>query len=634
MQVRKAEIILDIIEASKKARVKVADLTYGDYETYGKFNPSTAARHFKSWTAARKAAAKANPAQLAADLKKIQQDELRDQKRQQILEAYLKQLRSTGEAPSMSDLVQSDVSKDVLARCWGSLGALEAYARKEHADLFKDVRIHSLFSAKAFEDLDEAVKGHKRFAITTAVTGCAMHEGFREALRHWEEENDGALLVMVSSDPAHNRDRGDKELPQSERYGTIDRRLQGELIVLRDTSLNKNLKLSTLKTSAKMIDPMTGIKRLVQRNGNLIVASPKQRQQAVPVSNFKLPHIGMSTGAITEADYSTENYMSERLAYIAEHDHVIGAVVVELEDDGELFHYRQIQADKDGSFYDIAGMVLKKYTPDGVEEVDLEDAGAAAFVMGDWHSGETDPIVAEAWKQVCGIVSPEYLMVHDGFNGLSINHHEMHDNIKRAQRAMSGQLNLEAELKGFAHDLDVLSPLARKSVVVVKSNHDDFLYKYLKDGLYVQDPQNHLFSLDLAKAALQGEDALQFAVEEVIGLDEATNVRWLKRNEDFRVARIQLGAHGDKGPNGAKGTLASMEEAYGFSVTGHSHVPQILRGAWSVGTSSYLKLDYNADSPSSWMNTGCIVYPNGQRQLINVIFGKWCLGCPQIEAAA
>ncbi len=634
MQVRKAEIILDIVEASKKARAKVGDLSYGEYETYGKYNPSTAARHFGSWTAARKAAARANPAQLAAELKKVQQDELRDQKRAQILDAYLKQLRSTGQAPSMADLVQDNVSKDVLARAWGSLGALEAHVRKEHPDLFKDVRIHSLFSASAFEELDEAVRDHKRFAIATAVTGCKMHEGFRKSLAHWEAENDAALLVMVSSDPAHNRDRGDKELPKSERYGTIDRRLAGELIVLRDTSLNNNLKLSTLKTSAKMIDPMTGIKRLVQRNGNLIVASPKQRQQVVPVSNFKLPHVGMSTGAITIADYSTENYMSERLAYIAEHDHVIGALVVELEDDGEMFHYRQIQADTDGSFYDIAGLVLKKYTPDGVEEVDLDDAGAAAFVMGDWHSGETDPVVAEAWKQVCGIVSPEYLMVHDGFNGLSINHHEMDDHIKRAQRSMNGQLSLEAELKAFAHDLDVLSPLARKSVVVVKSNHDDFLYKYLKNGWYVEDPQNHLFSLDLAKAAIQGEDSLQFAVEKVIGLDTKTNVRWLKRNEDFKIARIQLGAHGDKGSNGSKGTLAQMEESFGFSVTGHSHVPQILRGAWSVGTSSYLKLDYNADSPSSWMNTSCIVYPNGQRQLINCIFGKWALGCPQQATAA
>jgi len=634
MQVRQSEIILDIVDAAKKAKCKIADLACGDYETYGKFNLSTAARHFGSWTAARKAAARANPSKLQAALKQHLLDELKEDKKAHILDVFKRQLRDNGEAPAMADLVQAGLSKDVLNRCFGSLGALEALVRKESPELFKDVTIRSLFSPSAFASLDKAVAEKKRFVITTAVTGCKVHEGFYASVKEFCRENDAALLIMVTSDPAHNRDRGEPGVSKQERYGTIAAKLAGEHIVLRDTALNDNLKLSTLKTSAKMINPLTGVKRLVQKNGNLIVASPKQIQQCVPVSNFRLPHVGMSTGAITVSNYSTDNYMSERLAYIAEHDHTIGAIIVEIED-SELFHYRQIQADVDGSFYDIAGLQLKKYTPKGVKKVDLKKENAGALVMGDWHSGETDPIVAQAWKDLCLIVSPDYLLVHDGFNGLSINHHEEHDFIKKAQRALSGQLSLEAELKQFAADIDMLSQFAKKAVVIVKSNHDDFLHRYLKEGKYVVDPQNHLFSLDLAKAAIQGEDALQFAIEKAVGLDDKTNVRWLKRNEDFKIARIQLGAHGDKGSNGSRGTLAQMEEAFGYSVTGHSHVPSILRGAWSVGTSSFLQLDYNSDSPSSWMNTSCIVYPNGQRQLINCIFGKWALGCqaPTTEEA-
>jgi hypothetical protein len=489
-----------------------------------------------------------------------------------------------------------------------------------------------LFSPAAFAGLDAAVANKKRFVVTTAVTGCDVHEGFYASIKNFCDENDAALLVMVSSDPAHNRDRGAPGVSERERYGTIDVKLANELIVLRDTALNEHLKLSVLKTSAKMINPLTGIKRLVQKNGNLIVASPKQVQQCVPVSNFKLPHVGMSTGAITLSDYSTDNYMSERLAYIAEHDHTIGAIIVEIED-AELFHYRQIQADSEGSFYDIAGLELKKYTPKGVKRVDLSRENAGALVMGDWHSGETDPVVSKAWEELCAIIRPDHVVVHDGFNGLSINHHEEDDQVLKAQRSMAAQLSLESELRVFAADLDALSPWAKKSVVVVKSNHDEFLVRYLRRGKYVEDAQNHRFSLDLAKSAIDGEDPLQFAVEKVIGLGEKTNVRWLKRNEDFKIARIQLGAHGDKGANGSRGTLAQIEESFGYSVTGHSHVPQILRGAWSVGTSSFLQLNYNSDSPSSWMNTSCIVYPNGQRQLINVIFGRWALGCEPISVA-
>jgi hypothetical protein len=159
-------------------------------------------------------------------------------------------------------------------------------------------------------------------------------------------------------------------------------------------------------------------------------------------------------------------------------------------------------------------------------------------------------------------------------------------------------------------------------IVIVKSNHDEFLERYLQEGQYVKDPQNHRLSLMLSLKMLDGEDPLRCGVE-MHGL-KSSKIRWLRRDEDFKVARIQLGAHGDLGANGAKGSLRSTEAAYGNSVSGHTHSSEILRGAWQVGTSSYLKLLYNR-GPSSWMHTSCLVYPNGSRQLINSINGRWRL---------
>jgi hypothetical protein len=631
LQTRKAEITLNIIEVAKKIKKKVAEVSYGDYETYGRFSHPTLATYFGTWINARKVAARANLAKLQEALKEDTKSKQLESQKAAILKLYRSLVKKTGSSPSANDMVAAGCSRDSITRSFGSLSALDELVRRESPDMFHDIHVSSLFSADSFEALDEVVAKKRRFIISTAVQGCYIHEGFRDAIAAWEQENDGALLVMITADPAKSRDKGDRSQSPHERYGKIDARLKDEFFILQDTALNSNLRLSTLKTSAKMINPLTGLKRLIQKNGNLIVASPKQVQECVPAANFKLPHVGMATGAITLPDYSTEYYMSERLAYIADHDHVIGAIIVEIED-GDLFHYRQVQAAADGSFYDIAGLQLKKYTPNGVEVVDLAKENAAAFVLGDWHSGETDPVVAAAWKDLCAIVQPDYIVIHDGFNGLAINHHEQSDTIKRAQRSISDQLDLESELRGYARDLDVLSSLVRKRVVVVKSNHDDFLYTYLKKGLYIEDPQNHYFSLDIAKAAIRGEDPVQFAIEKVVGVQDTSKIKWLKRNEDFKVAKIQLGAHGDKGPNGSRGTLALMEQSFRASVTGHSHVPQILRGAWSVGTSSYLQLDYNEDSPSSWMNTSCIVYPNGQRQLINCVFGKYALGCQTNKA--
>ena len=101
-------------------------------------------------------------------------------------------------------------------------------------------------------------------------------------------------------------------------------------------------------------------------------------------------------------------------------------------------------------------------------------------------------------------------------------------------------------------------------------------------------------------------------------------VKWLSIDDDYRVEGIQCGAHGHLGANGSRGSLEAMETAYGNSVSGHSHTPQILRGAWCVGTSSLLKLEYNRGA-SSWLHSSCLIYPGGARQLINCIDGKWKL---------
>jgi hypothetical protein len=158
-------------------------------------------------------------------------------------------------------------------------------------------------------------------------------------------------------------------------------------------------------------------------------------------------------------------------------------------------------------------------------------------------------------------------------------------------------------------------------VVVVKSNHDEFLDRYLRHGKYVEDSQNHRFALDLACALIDGKDPLQVGCE-MTGLNKFSNIKWLCRDQDYKIAGIQLGSHGDKGANGSRGSLRTMEAAYGSSISGHSHVPEIYRNAWSVGTSSLLRLSYVV-GPSSWLHSSILVYSNGSRQIINAIEGHW-----------
>lgn len=535
------------------------------------------------------------------------QQKQENEKRDKILKVYADLAKKLRRHVKMNDLVDSGYTKDTVTHYFRSLTRLSEEAREKYPDSFHDIAVKDILEPKTLQQLEDTVKKYNKFVITTAVTSCSADVNFLKSIQSYCTKHDAALLVLVASDPAHNKEFGKD-------HGSFDKEIikYGGHIVITDTAMNSNLYLSTIKLSAKHIDPITGLGRIGQRNGSFIYASPKQRLKAVPVSNSKLPHFLMTTGAVTKPNYASGNYMSDRTAYIADNDHVMGALVVEIVDN-KIYHFRQVQADKDGSFIDLA----HQYSSDGkVTYVEPE-----AFVLGDWHSGQTDPKASKAFIEVIKAFKIKTVVLHDAFDGLSINHHEEKQLILLAQRAEKKQLDLKNEMVGLAKDLNMFNEIVDQ-VVMVKSNHDEFLERYLQSGKYVEDPQNHRIALQLALAMLDGEDPLKHGVE-MLGLKEKSKVLWLKRDEDFKIARIQLGAHGDKGANGSKGSLQAIESAYGQSVSGHSHTPEILRGAWQVGTTSLLKQEYNK-GPSSWLHTSCLVYPNGSRQLINVINGKWC----------
>lgn len=526
-------------------------------------------------------------------------------KSEAILRKYAAMAKKLNRDPRAQDLKPLGITKDMINHHFGSLSALNKEARQKYPGSFFDVTIESVYSQNSLSNLRTDVAKYKKFIITTAVTGCKVHDGFYNSIKNFCKKNNACLLILTSADPASS--------VATTSLGMIDAKLQKENIVFEDTKLNSNVFLSTIKISAKHIDPITGLSRIGQRNGTFVYASPKQRLHAVAVGNNKLPHFLMTTGSITEPNYKTQHYMSDRTAYIAQNDHVMGAIIIEIQDD-DIFFFRQIQADDKGNFADLGIL----YTPSSTKQYQ-----PAAFVLGDWHSGSTDPDARECWEEVMRTIKPKKVVLHDLFDGRSINHHEEKDIILRSQRSNREELCLDLELQSVAKDLEDLSKLTEE-LVVVKSNHDLFLERYLREAKYAKDLVNHRTGLVLALHLIDGEDPLRVGVEQCMDKKAASKVRWLSMDEDFKIAGVQLGAHGHAGSNGAKGSLMAMENAYGNSITGHTHTPSILRGAWQVGTSSYLKLGYNKGS-SSWLHSSCLLYPNGSRQLINCIDGKWRL---------
>lgn len=525
-----------------------------------------------------------------------------------IIKTYAELSKKNGHPPTRQELLKAGYSRDTIRYHFGGYEVLRDLAKDKFPKLMKEAIVtDELFSPEALAAIQDSVKNYSRFVITTAVTGCIPHKGFLASIKNYCSVNNAALLVLSCTDPAAANASG---------FG-IHSSLLDEMIIAKDVALNSNVFVSTIKLSAKHIDPITGLSRLGKRNGSFIYGSPKQRLKLTATSSTKLPHAIMTTGAVTRPNYDTDRYMSGRTAYIADYDHVIGAIVVEVEN-SEIFHYRQVQANKSGHFADLG----KLYTP-----TDVKDYSPELLVLGDYHSGETDLSAKSAFltgeNSLAALLKPNKAVIHDGFNGHSISHHEAKSRALKAQRHERGELGLEKELKHLAKEINEIGPLFSGGLVWVRSNHDEHLDRYLDEAAYIYDPCNYKISLKLAQAMADGQNPVRAGIE-ALGLDPSLKIKWLSRDEDFKVAGIECGSHGDRGSNGSRASTKGMEEAFGLSVSGHSHTPEILRGAWVVGTLSKLKLEYNKGA-SSWMHTSCLVYPNGMRQLINSIDGKYRL---------
>lgn len=538
--------------------------------------------------------------------------ELDEEMAQDIERRYVAYVDEYGITPSLKVISSWGYTQSQINKLFGGTRKLYHFLanRDEYKEVFTSLVNDTLFTQQAFEELKKKVKTKKKFIITTAVSGKEIEENCFKSLQTFEEVEDAMIIIQPCEDVASRNSIFDYEL---------DRRLRDCGFAFKDLYLNNKFFLSSIKVSAKQTNPLTGLERLAQAKGSMALASPKQYLQFIANSNIKMPRALMTTGAITIADYSSELSMSKRTSYLAEFDHVMGALVVEIEDD-RIFHFRQIQFDNDGSFYDLGW----KYNPDGT----VEEVEETTCVFGDTHVGSHCIEVDECLQEITEYVNCKEAIIHDIFDNRFNNHHDIHKPVLRGMLARAGKTKLMHEGEITAQWLDDWSERVDK-LTIVKSNHDEALERYIDEGRWKDDAENLYDALDLVKARMDGKDPLKFLIKEKIGLANPERINWLDRDQDYMIYGIENGAHGDKGGNGSKGSLRSIERAYYKATVGHSHTAGIYREVYQVGTSTLMKLGYNS-GPSSWTNTMCIQYPNGQRQLINIIKTKdgrvtWCL---------
>jgi hypothetical protein len=366
--------------------------------------------------------------------------------------------------------------------------------------------------------------------------------------------------------------------------------------------------LSDIKIPPTAVNPMTGMQALSGVN-SCVFGSPKVQMETIPVLDGNIPKMMLTTGSIT-----MQNYTDSKSGKVGEFHHTFGFVIVEIKDD-EVFFIRQVTADdKTGDFSDLYNKVEK-----GVVKKITE---IEAIILGDLHCGHHDENVLESTFKLTTNLTPKHVILHDVFDGDSISHHQIKDPFIQYGKEVQGTNDLGKEIDDMMIILDKFKNF--ENVVIVRSNHDDFVDRWLKNEDWKKQPtfKNAPLYMDLSARLLKqhgkGEEHVIGVIPELIK-DKFPKYITLKRSASYKVKEWELGQHGDVGSNGSRGSLLQFRKLNTKIVVGHYHSPGRKDGALAVGTSTKLRVGYN-NGPSTWLQSHVIIHSDGKAQ--HIIFIK------------
>jgi hypothetical protein len=400
-------------------------------------------------------------------------------------------------------------------------------------------------------------------------------------------------------------------------YMVHDNRMLGPLLFAA--------KMNILPTAVK---PLSGLENY-GRGAWTVFPHAKVQLQSVP-SRGQAAQV-MTTGACTVA-----NYIEKKAGLKAEFHHQIGATMVELDSAGRLF-CRQIGAAADGSFQDLDAIVRSGEVSFGHR--------VEAIAWGDIHREKIDWTVARTcWGlsqdgsvdpdgSMIAALRPRHQFFHDLLDFRARNHHRRGDHIHAKQMQVLGAESVDAELRDCARFLRATVRDDCRSVVVA-SNHNDALLRFLRETDPRQDPLNLKTwcelnlewhrqievdpetSFDLFRYAVGRHDPA--LLEEVV---------FVPRGGSYLICQdhggIECGLHGDEGPNGTRGSPANLNRVSVRMTIGHGHSPAILDGVHMVGLCGLMEQGYNNPALSSWAHCQGITYANSRRTLVTLQDGKY-----------
>ncbi len=456
------------------------------------------------------------------------------------------------------------------------------------------------------KELTELLKA-TTYIITSAQNNTPLNTPFWKALNRYAEFKQAQLLVIPV---LYRNPTSPEELVSEDAWWPPE---VMPYLIENDMELGRGIRImGDVRINATAVNPLTGFESIT-RGDSAIFGHAQIAMKTVATPQNRLPKILHTTGSV-----SRKNYSQSKAGKKGDFHHSSGAVIVEIDED--CFHLRSVVGDKKNEFYDINNHV----TPRGIKQVKAIEG----IVLGDEHEREicveTRRATFEGPDSIVQICRPKYIIRHDVTSAKSITHHHRLSPSKRYEKHRIAEDSLESELQAVAKHVEDTTPNFTTSVII-SSNHHDHITRWLEEADWRAEPWNAKIYHEMWLGWLEAMDAGTTQFDPFAWWMKQhckAKTYYLLRDYPFIVKDIHLSYHGDKGANGTRGSLTGFSKIGAKTVIGHTHSPGIEKGAYQIGTSSRLRLEYTS-GPSSWMNTHCLIFPNGKRQLINVIDGRW-----------
>lgn len=449
------------------------------------------------------------------------------------------------------------------------------------------------------------------FIFTHAQNNTHSHKQFLKSLEIYADVKKAKIVIGTSTYAKNEYQRSEKSADGLHYDDLIQKYIiDEELQVAKDLIWCGNLNI--LPTA---VNPLSGFKNY-RGDSSIIVPHVKMELECGATAADRDPKFMFTTGSITQ-----RNYIQKKAGQKAEEHHIFSALVVEVDDDGDWWARHLNCETSTGEFYDLG----VKYTPEGIK---IERDSVEAVNMPDIHIGKIEDSQLTPHRKMLNELNPRYILAHDTHDHSARNHHNIDDPYFRFDTYHNGKESVKDEVLKSVKFLTEFEQYCRDELVVVESNHDLALERWLKSTDYRKDPVNAIFFLQLQ---LHNYQKIESGVSlstfkdacEIADNGKIDGVRFLTTDEPFVVAGINCEQHGHNGPGGARGSIANYVTTGARYNRGHGHIAGYKNGVAQAGVIMTPEQAKYSKGMSAWSNTSIITHKNSKRQLVTIKKGKF-----------